>query len=165
MDENELLQDKPTDFEFSLFERASSVDQDPVLTVLRVHLLTEYYLERVIQICLPRGDRVLDGGNFTYVQKLVLVSSFDVIQDKIIQCLKGLNKVRNQCAHGIDKQISMTEVDTIGRPLGKVCTEYRRKSGDSVPTFLHCIVSYLCGFLASQVTNLEDKKVEEGSQA
>jgi len=83
--------DPVRDQEYALFKRASDPDQDPILSILRVHLLSEYYLERLIHICLPRGDIILDNGNLTFAQKLTLVSAFDVLKDRTIQCLKGLN--------------------------------------------------------------------------
>lgn len=145
--------------EYVLFQRASTPEQDPVLTILRVHLLSEYYLERLIHIRLPRGDTLLDNGNLSYSQKLTVVSALDVLNDRTLQCLKGLNKVRNECAHGIDKTISMTDVESIGRPLGKLYTKYKRESGNSVPEFLHCIFGYLTGHLAGQVTTVEEKAI------
>lgn len=71
--------------------------------------------------------------------------------------------MRNQCAHGIDKHISATDVETIGLPLGKVYTEYRRKYSASVPVFLHHIFSYLAGSLAGQVTRTEAKKIADNT--
>lgn len=111
--------------EYALFSRACKKSHDPAYMIIRVHLLTEYYLERLIGLLLSRGDRVIDDGSLTYYQKLILANSFDILSDKTIQCLKGLNKIRNRCAHEIDKAISMSEVELIGRPLGRTCTEYR----------------------------------------
>ena len=148
--------------EYALFARACNSKQDPVLTILRVHLLTEYYLERLINLFLPRGDRVNDDAGLSYHQKLALVHSFDVLNDRTVQCLKGLNKTRNRCAHEIDKAISMSEVELIGRPLGEKCTEYRRDSNHSVPIFLFHVLSFVCGHLAAEVASLETRQISLG---
>lgn len=145
--------------EYALFRRACNPAQDPILTILRVHLLTEYYLERLINLFLPRGDRVNDDGGLSYHQKLALVYSFDVLSDRTVQCLKGLNKIRNRCAHEIDKAISMSEVELIGRPLGEKCTAFRRESNHSVPMFLFKILSYTSGHLAAEVAGHETHKL------
>jgi hypothetical protein len=146
--------------ERELFDRAADSSQDAEVIVLRVHLLSEQYLERLIQIFLPRGDRILENANFTYYQKLTLVSSFDVLNDKTVQCLKGLNRLRNQCAHGLDKKITMSDVEVLGRPLGKLCTQYRRVSKNVPELFLLKILSYTCGHLAHSVLILEEEALK-----
>ena len=155
----ETKKDEVYEFEYSLFKRTCKKTEKPVLMILRVHLLAEYYLERLIHTVLDRGDRIIDGGNLTYYQKVVLVSSFAIMEDKLIQALRGLNKVRNRCAHEIDKAIQMSEVELICRPFGEVCTEYRRSSKRSVRAFLYHTLSYICGYLAAQVSISEDLRL------
>ena len=60
--------------DYHTFARLCPVEQDPVLTVLRAHLLTEYYSEQLIRLLIPRGDRILDGS-FSYAQKLALLEA------------------------------------------------------------------------------------------
>ena len=52
---------------------------DPMLLVLKVHLYTEHIMERLILAALPRGDRVLEGGNLSYAQKIALVSALNCV--------------------------------------------------------------------------------------
>ena len=143
------------EYEFSLFKRACNKSQYPVLTILRVHLLTEYYLERLIHVVLPRSDHVIDEGNLTYYQKLVLVKSFDIVEDRILQSLKNLNRIRNRCAH---------EVELIARPLGKTCTQFRREFKKSVKLFLFSALSYVCGYMARGVVEAETQRLKAKPQ-
>lgn len=118
-------------------------DQDPVLTVLRIHLLTEHYLERLLAASLPRGDRLLDSGSLSYAQKLVLVDSLDVLQDEVVQCLKGLNRVRNSCAHEMEREITIPDIERIGRPLGSEFTSLRQQHYPDVKALLYHVVGCL----------------------
>ena len=42
--------------EYAKSERVCSIEQDPILSVIRVHLLTEHYLERILDHGIPRSD-------------------------------------------------------------------------------------------------------------
>ncbi len=148
------------DAEKALFDSACDVKQDPVLTILRVHLLTEHYLERLIHLSLPRADRVINAARLSYYQKLILVDSCNVIPDQLIQSLKGLNRVRNHCAHELEKTISWSEVELIAQPMGKLCTKWQRESKRKVPVFLTSSLSYICGFLTGHVGGLEEAKMQ-----
>ena len=100
--------------------------------LLRFHLMTEYQLERIIAGRMARGDRILDDGPFSYYQKLLVVSALDVISDEVVASLRKLNSLRNKCAHQRDIQISISDIETIGRPLGKDFAVLRTKYGDDL---------------------------------
>jgi hypothetical protein len=145
---NEFSDERKQSTEIDLFQKTCGGIVDPTLIILKVHLLTEYYLERLIHICLKRGDRVIKDGRLSYQQKLVLVDSLDILDDNIIQSLKELNKIRNSCAHKINKEITMADVELIARPLGKQCTKFRVKAKNNSLIFLHSILAFICGLVS-----------------
>ncbi|PYR73786.1 MAG: hypothetical protein DMF87_24740 [Acidobacteria bacterium] len=99
---------------------------DISLPLLRFHLLAEQMLERIISGVLKRPDRILDEGRLTFAQKLSLVHAFDVVDDAAISALRRVNALRNECAHVKGKQISESDIDRIGQPLGKDYQDIKR---------------------------------------
>jgi len=142
---------------FDNFLKMCPEDQNPVLSILRVHLLTEYNIERAFHALLPRAEKITDAS-LSYAQKLALLESLDEFDDRIIQCLKNLNRVRNRCAHEYDKNITAADVELIGRPLGKEHTEIRNTNVESVTAYLHGILSAICRDINAQITWLEHKE-------
>lgn len=158
-DRSEEKKDPHKDKEFEDFKKTVGGITDPILLILRMHLYTEHLLERIISCKLPRGDRHINDSNISYNQKLSLVSAFDYVPDEIIASLKKLNRVRNQCAHELHKEITISEVDVIGRPFGSRYTHMRRKSvGDNFST-LYDVFSLLSAGLAA-FTNIAEEQAQ-----
>lgn len=130
--------------ELLTFLRLCPPEQDATLTILRAHLLTEYSLERLIALLMPRGDKLIADGSLGYYQKLMVVGAFDVLDDKHVQALKGLNRIRNRCAHEMDATISLADVELIGRSLGHEFTALRTSYREDPKVFLHEILSSVC---------------------
>ena len=139
---------------YDSFAKMGPDTQEPVLSVLRVHLLTEYNIERFFHALLPRADKIADAS-LSYSQKLALLESLDELDDRTIQCLKGLNRVRNRCAHEHDKTITVADVELIGRPLGKEHTQIRNEHVDNTHDYLKAVLSAICRNIISQITWLE----------
>ena len=131
---------------------------DPVLMVLRMHLYTEYLLERLIACKLKRGDRLLDHGSLSYHQKLQVVASFDYVLDAYITALGHLNKLRNQFSHELHRSISFADVDKIGRPLGGRYTKLKRESRDDIVETTRRLFTGICGGLYAYLEKLEDQQ-------
>lgn len=136
------------------FSALSGID-DSVLLLLRAHLISENLLERIIELELERGDRIIADGNYSYHQKLVLVHALDTVNDGIIQSLKNLNKVRNKCAHELAQHIGNAEIELIGSSLGKKFTEIKRQANFVDSEILMGLLAYLCGFLSGHIARLE----------
>ena len=131
------------------FNKVVEKIDDPILLILRVHLYTEHLFERIISCKLPRGDRHLNDSNISYNQKLSLVSAFDYIPDEIIASLKQLNRIRNKCAHELHKEITIAEIDRIGRPFGSKYTKIRRENVvDDFTTLLNTFILLSSGVAA-----------------
>lgn len=135
--------------EHEKFRESIGGETDPVMLILRAHLYSENLLERLIGVKLPRGDKVIDNGNLTYNQKLILVEAFDCLEDAIISSLKNLNKLRNQCAHELQKKITEVDVTKIGSSLGKEFTRFKREAKFDQATLLRSVIDYICGYLTS----------------
>lgn len=97
------------------------------LNILKFHLLFENVLERFIVKVLKRGDRLIEKGNLSFAQKLMLVHSFDIISESYIQSLRHLNTLRNELSHDKGAIITKDKFDLVGRPLGKAYTNIKRK--------------------------------------
>lgn len=115
-------------FNFEDFKKALKSADD--LNILKFHLLFENILERIIVRILKRGDRLIDKGNLSFYQKLMLVHSFDIISASHIQALRHLNSLRNELSHEKETGITLEKFDLIGQPLGKSYTDIKRKYKD-----------------------------------
>jgi hypothetical protein len=144
--------------ELTEFNRTCGNIEDPVLLILRVHLYIEYMLERIIVANLRRGDRIIEKGRLTFVQKLVLVSSFDRVDDVYITMIGHLNSVRNRCAHERQKEITLSDIEQIGRPIGPPFTKIRKEFHDNILNCLIMTVSRLCGGLGAITHSIELEK-------
>jgi hypothetical protein len=113
--------------------------------------LSEHYLERIIVSALPRGDKIVEGAMLSFAQKLNVVESLDVLQDKLVQSLKGLNRVRNSCAHEMDRDITIPDVERIGRPFGPQFTSLRRMHYSDVKKLLYEVIACIAQDLSSRV--------------
>ena len=137
--------------EVDQFWKMCPPDQDPVLTILRAHLLSEHYLERIIVSALPRGDKIVEGAMLGFAQKLNVVESLDLLPDKVVQSLKGLNRVRNSCAHEMDRDITIPDVERVGRPFGAQFTSLRRTYYPDVKELLHEVIACVAQELSGRV--------------
>lgn len=127
--EIENIFDKESD---DLINALSKKGKEETLLLLQFHLYTENIFERIILSSIPRGDLLIDNAGLSYHQKLCLVNALDVIEDRYIQSLKKLNKVRNECSHERDKEILLPEIELIGRPLGKLFSKLKHETGNNL---------------------------------
>src|SRR6266481_1026802 len=137
------------------FHKMCPVEQEPVLSILRVHLLAEHYLERAITVAIPRGDRIIGSGSLSFAQKLTLVEGLDVLPDQLVQSLKGLNRVRNSCAHEMERKITIPDVERIGRPFGAEFTFLRQEHYPDVKKLLNAVTACISRDLSKDVYFLE----------
>jgi len=110
--------------EFCEFKKA--LESTDYINILKFHLLFENILERIIINGLKRGDRLIDKGNLSFAQKLMLVHSFDIISDSYIQALRHLNSLRNELSHDKGAIITQDKFDLVGRPLGRPYTNIKK---------------------------------------
>lgn len=89
---------------------------DPVLAVLKCHLLSEVVLDRLLTLALgPNGHAVL-SVRLSYAQKLnvasrcVLVENYELLPDFVVGSLRRLNRIRNRLAHELGATVKRDEV-------------------------------------------------------
>jgi hypothetical protein len=146
---------KPDDFE-ELFKQleakkffgALGEETDLTMIVLRAHLYIENLLERIVLAKLRRGDKVIEGGNFTFNQKLIIVDALGCLPDNVISTVRALNKLRNQCSHELGKNIQMGDITRVGSPLGKVFSGIKRITKFDERKTLTQVLSFTVGYLA-----------------
>lgn len=86
--------------------------------ILRLHALTEFYLERLITLRMNGGSAIANDDRFTYYHKLQIVSALGVLSSEVVGCLRKLSKLRNRCAHERRPEIGHEELNALGRMLG-----------------------------------------------
>ena len=143
------------------YNKAISNEQDLVMVVLEQHLLTETLLEQLVLAGLPRGDRILDEGSLTYSQKLTLTAAMELLSDPIISSLRKLNKVRNECAHQLDKVITENDIARVGSPLGPRFTKTRHENLLDNLRILKSTLAYVIGYLNGALRAHEMKAVQK----
>lgn len=116
---------------YTRFIKAANPSLDPVTTILRCHLLAEYYLDRLLIAALPRGDILTEiDSRFMFSDKVKMVESLDIIVQKVIDSLKKLNVVRNVCSHEQEYKVLESDIDKIGAPFGIKYIKEKRKCSD-----------------------------------
>ncbi len=159
-DLEKLVNDK----EFERFQAATGKENDPIILLLRSHLYSESLLERIITFMLPRGDKLIENGNLTYHNKLVVVEALDCLPDIIVSSLRNLNKVRNQCAHELNRKITDGDITRIGSPLGKEFTRLKRKAKFDDTLLLRFIVAFICGHMSTICLTAEHTEINQIKQ-
>jgi hypothetical protein len=136
---------------------------DPVLLILRFHLYTEQLLERIIAAKLPRAHILFDanGWNPTYHQKRVLADGLGALSGKLTAALKGLNKVRNDCAHDPEKKISSSDLEKIGRPLGTTFIGVRQRFPQNLAAQLTMLLAMIYGHLSAHTYDIEKRTADK----
>lgn len=136
---------------------AASISEDGVASVLRFHLLSEYFLEQAIRVVLPRGDKIIDSGNYSFAQKLGVVEAAQAFPDSLISSLRNLNKVRNKCSHELNHQVTDRDLETIGSPLGKGWTKIKNDDGPGRPNRIGLLFGDLSATMSAHLRHLEEK--------
>lgn len=114
--------------------------EEPVLIILKCHLLSEYYLNELLMSQLPRSDHIINShrAQFGYMQKLCIIDAMQIIPNDYVDSLTQLNKVRNNCGHESQYTVTEKDIDNIGTPFGLKYSQLKRKvvSGE-LDVYLH----------------------------
>lgn len=88
---------------------------DPVLRVLKCHLLSEIVLDKLLTLALePNGHAIL-SVRLSYAQKLnvasrcILAEDYDLLPDFVVGSLRRLNRIRNRLAHELGTTVTREE--------------------------------------------------------
>ena len=117
---------------FIRFMKAADPKNDPVLMILKCHLLAEFYMDKLLIAALPRGDILVDEDKvqLMFFNKLSVVEALNILSKKIIDSLKKLNKLRNDCSHEQDYEISECDIDKLGNPFGVDYLKQKKEISD-----------------------------------
>lgn len=140
---------------FPRFLKSVGRQTDPVMMLLRAHLYSEARLEDLIRIGLPCGEIINERARLSYHQKLIVVQGLGILKSREITALDALNKVRNEFAHKIDRELTLQDVLRIGNSFGKEFEEIRQKAGSDTVVTLKCMLGRLCGYLDGLIHGLE----------
>jgi hypothetical protein len=127
---------------------------EPLLIVLKAHLLAEAYLNELLTLRLPRPQRLLDSpGGLNFARKLSLVEAMELLPDNLIEALRKLNHVRNDCVHKKDHELTAAHIDLIGAPLRERYWEAKGKfPAPNEMQRLPAVVMYVSAGLAAAIS-------------
>lgn len=141
---------------FTRFIKAASPTKDPVTMILRCHLLAEYYMDRLLVAAMPRGDIIVeagDRGRLMFSDKLVIVEALSKVTKPVIDSLRSLNSVRNNCTHEQDYEVTERDIDKIGRPFGLSYLQEKKKCSNDKELLYRALMMLIAG-LDGQVERL-----------
>ncbi|MGH4140739.1 hypothetical protein [Clostridium sp.] len=93
------------------FQKLSSV-REPIVLVLTIHLYTEFWINKCIELCSPKPKEILDK-NFVFSTKLMLVYNMGLIPEQLYLNIKKLNTLRNKYAHNLDYDFTKSDLNYI----------------------------------------------------
>ncbi len=128
---------------------------DLVPETLRVHLLVESHLERIMLALLPRGNRLIRNGRLNFVQKLRIVEALTSEDAPVFAALRRLNQLRNKCAHDRNKVVSADDLSRIGEAMGPSFEEIRSLHSASVTNLASAVFGEVYGSLSAMVYHAE----------
>jgi len=66
-------------------------------------------------------------SNFTFYQKLLIIQTLDMLDARLIDVLKQLNKYRNRASHELQYNLTERDIDLIGSPFGEYYIKRKKK--------------------------------------
>jgi hypothetical protein len=90
---------------------------DNASKVLRLHSLTEYYLNRILSLRLSDAGSVLNDGRFSYHHKRLIVQALGALPSNVLESLRRLTALRNKCAHKIRPDITTADILHAAEPI------------------------------------------------
>lgn len=99
------------------FVHVIGAPMDDATRLLRLHGLSEYFLERILARHLPNGSLLIDDERFGYYHKLQVAIALGALDAATVGALRKLSKVRNRCAHERKPAVEIREIEEIGQIL------------------------------------------------
>ena len=127
--------------------------RDPLSALLRVHLIIEQSLEKIITLHLCSPETLLKDGRLTFNQKILLVGSFNVLDKKVYNAIRKLNDIRNACAHNLEAELNSDTVEKLGNELRPWFTKIKKENPGNHEEWLGYILPYLAGKTAAYSAN------------
>ena len=100
--------------EAETLQHSLTADDDPALgPLLRFHLLAERVMGRLFEATFPRPDH-LRKVRLNFAQKIALAAALGSIPDSVVEGMRRVNSLRNQCAHVHGHRITREDIEAIG---------------------------------------------------
>ena len=130
--------------------------KDPVSAFLRVHLIIEKSLERIIRMHLQSPDTLLKDGRLNFSQKILLVGSFNILDKKVYNAIRHLNRIRNDLAHDIEYDLDKDSIEKLGNELRPWFTDIKKRYPEDHLEWLGRVLPHLAGNVASHTIQNEE---------
>ncbi len=77
-------------------------------------------MDKLLVAALPKGDLLVDDDRYQimFFNKLMIIKVLDILSIEIVDSLKKLNSLRNNCNHEQDYEIVEGDTDKLGRSFG-----------------------------------------------
>lgn len=99
------------------FVHVIGAPMDDSTRLLRLHGLSEYFLERILLRQLPNGPVLTKDERFSYHHKLQVALALDALNSSTVGALRKLTRTRNRCAHERKPKVGLREILDIGEAL------------------------------------------------
>jgi len=130
---------------------------DPFSALLRVHLIIEQYLDKIITNHLSSPKILLKDGRLTFNQKILLVGSLDILDKKVYNAIRKLNDIRNNCAHKLETELDKETIGKLGNELRPWFTKLKKDNASDHKQLLGYILPYLVGKTASYTVKVKGR--------
>ncbi|QFS87440.1 MULTISPECIES: hypothetical protein [unclassified Marinobacter] len=137
------------------FQKSLADVRDPLSALLRTHLFIEQGLERIIRARLPQPEKLLTKARLTFNQKLLLVESFEILDEKTVAGIRKLNDIRNNCAHQLEARLSKEVIEKFGDTQRPWFTEVKKEHPDDHEAWLGRLLPRLAGKVGGFVLTAE----------
>ena len=145
---------------FKRFIKAADPKNDPVVMILKCHLLAEFHMDKLLVAGLPRGDVLVDDdrNQIMFSNKLMIVSALNILSTEVIDSLKKLNTLRNNCSHEQDYEIVEGDVDKLGRPFGTIYLKLKKENPEKKDLLFRTLMKVIAQ-LDFEVDNYVNSKI------
>lgn len=103
--------------ELDLLLEQLNADNETISFLLKAHLYSEYYLDRLLATYLGEKREPLERIYPSFAQKLTLVDAFALLPQDCVRSLRALNKLRNKCVHNFNTRPSLEDVRRVALEL------------------------------------------------
>jgi hypothetical protein len=135
---------------------------DPDLTIIKAHLVCEYYIDQFI-ILKKNDEDDIHLSDMTFNYKITkFLDQNDSEEKKVFRKLNRLNKLRNSISHELDYSIRESDVDSIGVMIGREYIFKKYKSQNNLSELLFFVLENVISSISFLVyCNLEKTKVKK----
>lgn len=139
--------------------RQLSEAKDPIVPLLKCHLLTEALLDRLIELAIEPNGEALTAAGLTYSKKLdiaskmVLIEDLALLSEVTLGSLRKLNKLRNRLAHTLGATVTLGEVKDLFMGVDHLMPI--TPSEDNIPLVLYHYTSFIFGYMLPKFEAIE----------